>query len=96
MGPYNRRNGTFGPVPVAKSIHQGGLGAWELSARYSSLNLSDGLIDGGKIDVISLGLNWYLTPTFIFNLNYRNIILDRFELRGRSSGVMARIILVLE
>lgn len=96
MRPYNRRNGTFGPVPVAKSINQGGYGALELSARYSSLNLSDGLIDGGKINVISLGLNWYLTPMFTFNLNYRHILLDRFDIRGHSSGIMARVILVLE
>lgn len=96
MRPYNKRNGTLGPVPVSKSIHQGGLGAWELSTRYSSLDLSDGLIDGGKIGVVSLGLNWYLTPTFTFNLNYRYILLDHFGIRGRSSGIMARVILLLE
>jgi phosphate-selective porin OprO/OprP len=45
----------------------GGLGAWELAARYSStdLNYNDGLtsanggIAGGEQDIITVGLNWY-------------------------------------
>ena len=96
MRPYKRRNGTFGPVPVSKPVNQGGAGAWELTARYSSLDLSDGLVDGGSVDIVSLGLNWYPTPTFARNLNYRTIVLDRFGLRGRSSGIMARVIMMLE
>lgn len=96
MRPYNKRNGTFGPTPVAKSVKQGGIGAWEFSARYSYLNLSKGLLEGGKTYIVSLGFNWFLTPTFSFSLNYRNVLLDRFGIRGRSSGLMARVILMLE
>ena len=96
MRAYNRRNGTLGPVPVSRSVYQGGPGAWEVTARYSSLDLSDGLVDGGEMDILSLGLNWSLTPTFTVNLNYRRIVLDRDGVRGRSDGIMGRVILMLE
>ena len=44
-------------LPVAKSVYQGGWGTWELAARYSSLDLTDGPVDGGDLDVYTLGLN---------------------------------------
>jgi phosphate-selective porin OprO/OprP len=96
MRAYNRRNGTFGPVPVSRSVYHGGKGAWEVTARYSSIDLSDGVVDGGEMGIFSLGLNWWLTPTFGTNFNYRHIVLDRYGIRGRSNGIMYRLILVLE
>ena len=96
MRAYNRRNGTFGPVPVSRSVYQGGKGAWEVTARYSSIDLSDGSVDGGEMDIFSLGLNWWLTPTFATIFNYRHVVLDRYGIRGRSNGIMLRLILVLE
>jgi phosphate-selective porin OprO/OprP len=96
MRKYHRRNGTFGPAPVSKSVYQGGLGTWEVAGRYSSLDLSNGSVDGGDIDVLSLGLNWWLTATFGANLNYRHVILHRYGLKGQSDGIMGRVILMLE
>ena len=96
MRKYIRRNGTFGVVPVAKSVYQGGIGAWEVSARYFSIDLNEGLVEGGAMDAVSLGLNWFLTPAFVVNFNYRHIELDRFGVRGGSDGLMGRVILVLE
>jgi phosphate-selective porin OprO/OprP len=96
MRSYNKRNGTFGAVPVSRSVYQGGPGAWEIAARYSSLSLSDGLVDGGEMDIFSLGVNWWLTPTFGVNINYRYIMLNRYGIRGRSSGIMYRLLLMLE
>jgi len=96
MRPYNRRNGTIGPAPVSRTVYQGGPGAWEIAARYSSVDLTDGSIAGGEMDVYSLGLNWSLTSTFIINLNYRHVVLNRFGIRGHSDGLMYRLILMLE
>jgi phosphate-selective porin OprO/OprP len=96
MRPYIRRNGTFGPVPVSRSVYHGGKGAWELTARYSYIDLSERSVDGGEMGIFSLGLNWWLTPTFGTNFNYRHVVLDRYGLRGRSNGIMYRLILVLE
>lgn len=96
MHKYNRRNGTFGAVPVSRTVFQGGPGAWEVTARYSGIDLRNGLIDGGKMNILSIGLNWWLAPTFGVNLNYRYIILNQFNEVGRSQGIMARVLLMLE
>jgi phosphate-selective porin OprO/OprP len=96
MRPFNKRNSLFRPVPVAKSVYQGGWGAWELSTRFSRIDLTDGTIDGGEMDIWSLGASWWLTPFFNVNMNYRYIILDQGGDTGNSSGVMARLLLVLE
>jgi phosphate-selective porin OprO/OprP len=96
MREYNKRAGILGPVPVAKSVNQGGWGAWEVGIRWSELDLTDGLIDGGEMDILSLGLSWWLTPVFNFNMNYRFITLDRFGVEGDSSGLNVRVLLMLE
>ena len=96
MRQYRKKNGIFGPVPVAKSVNQGGWGAWEVALRYSDLDLTDGLIDGGEMDILSLGFHWWLTPTFNFSMNYRYITLDRFGIEGTSSGIMTRVLLLME
>ena len=96
MRGYNKRAGILGPVPVAKTVNQGGWGAWEVGVRWSDLDLTDGLIDGGEMDILSLGLSWWLTPVFNFNMNYRFITLDRFGVEGDSSGLNVRVLLMLE
>ena len=62
----------------------GGLGAWEVTARYSNIDLdympfagaANGGIAGGKQDIWTLGLNWYPNNTIKFQLNYDNIKVD--------------------
>ena len=96
MRDYNRKSGIFQLVPVAKTVNQGGWGAWELSTRWSSIDLKDRGIDGGRLDILSFGVNWWLTPVFNVNLNYRFINNQTNGLSGDSSGVMTRLMLVLE
>lgn len=96
MRSYNKKSGILGPIPVAKSVYQGGKGAWELDARWSSIDLSDGLVDGGEMDIMSLGVNWWLSPIFNINMNYRFITLDRGGVEGKSNGFMTRVTLLLE
>ena len=96
MRSYNKRSGTLGPVPVARSVNQGGWGAWEFVARWSELDLNDAAIEGGEMQILSLGTNWWLTPTFSVGVNYRHIRLDRFGTRGTAGGLMARVALMLE
>ncbi len=93
---YNKKSGILGPIPVARSVKQGGWGAWELGLRFSSLDLTDGPIDGGEMDIVSLGLNWWLSPVFNVNMNYRYIENDLGGINGQSSGILARVLLMLE
>lgn len=96
MRPYNKRNGTFGNVPVAKTMYQDGMGAWEIGARYSTLNLTDGLIDGGNMQIASLGVNWWLTPVFCINMNYRHVESEQDGTSTTTDSVVTRILLMLE
>ena len=96
MRPYNRKNGVFRPVPVARTVNQSGWGAWELSTRWSSIDLKDRGIDGGRVDILSFGVNWWLTPYFNVNMNYRYITLDKDGREGTSHGINTRVVLVLE
>jgi len=96
MRSYNRRAGIVGSVPVAKSVYDGGKGAWEVAARWSELDMNDGAINGGDSKIASLGINWWLTPFFQVGMNYRHIWLDRFGTEGRSDGINIRIMLILE
>jgi phosphate-selective porin OprO/OprP len=96
MRPYNRKSGTFRNLPVARTVYQGGKGAWELSARWSTIDLSDGLVEGGEMDIASLGLTWWLTPIFSVGMNYRYIWNTRLGVEGTSSGLNTRLVLLLE
>ena len=60
------------------------------------LDLSDGAVDGGEMDIFSLGLNWWLSPIFNINMNYRYITNDQGGLSGNTQGFMTRILLILD
>lgn len=51
----------FQPVKPARpfDLKQGTWGAFELGARYQVLSLSDGSIQGGKMQAVTGGFNWY-------------------------------------
>ena len=93
---YRKRSGTFDPLPVAKPVNQGGWGSLETAIRYSRLDLTDGTVDGGDMDIFSLGINWWLTRASQFGVNCRYITLDRDGIQGDSLGLNARILLMLD
>ena len=58
--------------PDSNFLEDSGLGAWEVVARYSSLNLNDADAEilGGKMDNVTVGLNWYLHSNARLMFNY--------------------------
>jgi len=96
MRSYRKRIGIFNPLPVARPVNHGGWGAFEAAVRYSSVDLSDELVEGGKMDISSLGLNWWLTPVAQFSLNYRHITLDEGGVDGNSQEITSRLLLILD
>jgi phosphate-selective porin OprO/OprP len=59
-----------------------GRGAWEIAARYSYVNLNSGSglnrIQGGAMDGVTLGLNWYVNTNL--NVNFDWTYNDRYDL----------------
>ena len=93
---YRKRSGTFDPLPIARPVNQGGWGAVELAFRYSNTDLTDGTVDGGEMDIYSLGVNWWFARNAHLGVNYRYITLDRDGMEGTSSGLNARLLLMLD
>jgi phosphate-selective porin OprO/OprP len=69
--PYSAKTAVFGRVkPKSNYTRDGGTGAVELAARYSSTDLDDGPYQGGTLDAITLGANWYLNPNTRLMFNW--------------------------
>jgi phosphate-selective porin OprO/OprP len=96
MRAYRKRSALFNPLPLSRPVNQGGWGAFELALRYSRLDLTEGTVEGGELDVVSLGINWWLTRRSQFSVNYRDISLDRDGIQGDSSGLGVRLLLMLD
>jgi phosphate-selective porin OprO/OprP len=85
---YDPTTASFRGLRPAKPLGSpGGYGAWELKARYSSIDLdfnplttaATGGIAGGKQDVWTLGVNWYVNNAIRFSLDYDNISVNHIN-----------------
>ena len=45
-------------------------GAWQVGARYCYSDLNDGPINGGIVNEVTFGLNWFLNPNMKLQWNY--------------------------
>ncbi|EEF79304.1 OprO/OprP family phosphate-selective porin [Methylophaga thiooxydans] len=68
------KNGKFGGITPKGNVGDGGIGAWELALRYSTIDLNDAEIEGGEADSVTLGVNWYPAPTLRFSANYVDVL----------------------
>lgn len=96
MRPYKTNRGVFGGLPIAQDVYHGGKGATELAVRYSSLDLDDGLVSGGEMDIATIQFNWWLTNWLAMSLNYRHTATDRFGLGGDMDVFVTRIMAILQ
>jgi phosphate-selective porin OprO/OprP len=97
---WNPSYGGFAGIrPTALfDLHAGGLGAWEIVARYSDLNLNfhegalggaavaGDTVRGGEQQITTLGLNWYPNNVVRFLLDYQWVSIDRLD---PENGVVA-------
>jgi phosphate-selective porin OprO/OprP len=70
--PYDRTTGVFTRVRPRRdlSFSSGGLGALELGLRYSHVDLNDGPVRGGIMDLSTTGLTWYWNANVKMKANY--------------------------
>jgi phosphate-selective porin OprO/OprP len=90
--PYDPAVAAFGRIKPYENFFRvrtadgvcGGRGAWELAARYSNVDLVNGNLNGGNLDQITLGVNWYWNPNMRLMFNY--IWTDRDILAPNQEG----------
>lgn len=69
--PYDRKSGAVDRViPNQNFAKGGGPGAWEVAGRWSYLDVTDESIQGGTMQNLTIGLNWYTNPYCKFAFNY--------------------------
>lgn len=93
---YIRESGLYDRVVPRKNAYwvegkdgaanEFGYGAWQVGARYNYLNLNDKSINGGILNDVTLGLNWFINPNLKFQFNYS--VTDRQSPGGQSNGLI--------
>ncbi|MFO1063856.1 MAG: porin [Pirellulales bacterium] len=69
--PYDRKAGAIDRVtPFRNFGKDGGMGAWEVAARWSYLDVTDRNVVGGMLQDLTGGVNWYLNPYCKTVFNY--------------------------
>lgn len=62
---YDVKSGSYKGVTPLHSY-----GAWELAARFSSIDLQSNGVPGGREDDVTVGVNWWVNPNILFRFNY--------------------------
>lgn len=91
--PYNRATGTFDRLRPLKNFREkDGLGAWEVAARYSYLDLDENDIgaDRGTLNDVTVGVNWYLNPMIRVMWNYIHSMYETATKDGAADLFMMR------
>jgi phosphate-selective porin OprO/OprP len=89
---YNTATAAFDAPSVSKPFDPANKawGAWELAARYSTLDLNyaelspvaANRVRGGQQDIWSLGVNWFPNPAVKFMLDYSQVSIERLNAAG--------------
>jgi phosphate-selective porin OprO/OprP len=86
------RNGIVDRVkPLSNFTSGGGTGAFQLAVRYSSTDLNDQDIAGGKAHNITVGANWWANPYLRLSLNWVRFNTERQGITTNGDGFGARI-----
>lgn len=86
--PYNRTGGVLRRVKPFENFflvdrcngqRGSGWGAWQVGLRYDHLDLTDGGVNGGVGDMLTVGLNWYWTA---YSKVQNNVIFGTIDQSG--------------
>ena len=87
---YSVGGGTFGEI---RPDRDNAFGAWEIAARYSTLDLEDGGVLGGEQKNWTVGVNWYVNRNVRLSANYVDAKAEpnRLGFADNPSAVMGRL-----
>lgn len=73
---YHVRNGAANRIKPNQNFqwNGSGWGAWEVAAGYDYINMNTGVIRGGMLDMVRIGLNWYLHPNVKWQFNVAHVL----------------------
>ena len=87
--PYVKDSGAFGRIKPKRDFVLGeGPGAWEVALRYSTADFNDGSVQGGELQDVTFGVNWYLNSVAHLMFNY---ILANVEDAGQTDIFQMRL-----
>lgn len=69
---YKAKSGEFDRTTPLAPVSEGGMGSWELRARYDFLDLNDGTAGGGEATAYTVGVNWAPVKNVRFQGEYSN------------------------
>jgi phosphate-selective porin OprO/OprP len=88
---YNAPGAFFNAISPAKTVFEGGPGAWEAVLNVSYIDLDSGSIRGGKFWRVTPMVNWFLSDNLRLAAVYGYGVLDRFSLQGATQFFQFRI-----
>lgn len=83
--------GYKGGVPTTGLPDEPGSGMWQLGLRYDTMDLDDGAVQGGQMDTITAGVNWYWRSNFKFMVNYVMVDSERRGIEDNPNIVEGRV-----
>ncbi|MDD5462948.1 MAG: porin [Methylococcales bacterium] len=92
---YSTKKGAFDRQKPNKnfSLKNGGWGAWEVAARFDSLDMNTQHVNGGNLQNGTLALNWYLNPHVRFMADvehvFTNSVINTGFIRSSNSSLLA-------
>ena len=100
---YNHRTGTVRRIRPRLDFSEGGMGALELSLRYSFLDLNDAAVEDGEMSIVSAGFIWHPRYDLQFhaqwsraNLKNPDIMTSDKQVRSSSNILQFRFVFILD
>jgi len=91
--PYDRQKACFSRVIPRHNFDwgRGGWGAWEVTGRYSFVNLDSANVHGGRLSMVMAGLNWYLHSHVKWRFDYGFGHVSRLQPEGNLNVFQTRM-----
>jgi phosphate-selective porin OprO/OprP len=84
---YNKQTGNLGKLIPKKNFRfkkGAGPGAFEIGARYTYSDFSDGIIEGGRFGRFTGAFSWFPNAHFRFEIDYGNGRLKKNDITGKT------------